>query len=230
MSQSIHPLQLSEQLLYKIKLKEDSSSIIKDLEGLKIRELVTVLNTDVKKLVFWINIYNAYFQILRQIRQVEKSKIYTSREIQIGEEKFSLDEIEHGILRNNRYKYSLGYFSNPFTRSIVKQLKVEKLDYRIHFALNCGAKSCPPIAFYKLDSIQDQLNLATETFLENESIIDDDNKIITTTKLFQWFHNDFGGKKGIVEIFNHHLNQSISGYKIKYSDYSWEEDLNNFIH
>ena len=40
-------------------------------------------------------------------------------------------------------------------------MAVDVIDFRIHFALNCGAKSCPPIAFYSYDKINDQLDLAT---------------------------------------------------------------------
>ena len=48
------------------------------------------------------------------------------------------------------------------------------------FALNCGAKSCPPIAFYNAADIDAQLDLATQAFLEGESEFDDEQKIIHT--------------------------------------------------
>ena len=82
---------------------------------------------------------------------------------------FSLDDVEHGILRRYRYKYSLGFITDLFPSKIIKKLAVSKIDYRIHFALNCGAKSCPPIAFYTSLNIEEELNLATQSFLESET-------------------------------------------------------------
>ena len=35
--------------------------------------------------------------------------------------------------------------------------------------------------------------------------------------------------KGIKDIFKNQLGKDISNYKIKYKEYSWEDDLNNFV-
>jgi hypothetical protein len=123
----------------------------------------------------------------------------------------------------------LGYLANPFTSKLIKDLAVDELDYRIHFALNCGAKSCPPIAFYKVKNINGQLDLATQSFLEGDTAFDEENKVVHTTALFQWFAGDFGGKKGIRKIYQQQLDKNISDYSIKYKEYSWEEDLGNFV-
>jgi len=222
------PLELSEKLLYSVKLKRENADLVQELQELGMDDLQFALNTDQKKLVFWINIYNAFYQILKATGEYKGKEIYKANDIHIAIEIFSLDEIEHGILRRNRHKLSLGLLPNPFTRSIIKELVVDKLDYRIHFALNCGAASCPPIAFYKLDSIDDQLDMATASFLEGESVIDHEKKKVSTTALFQWFKFDFGGEPGIREIFKTKLSTNIDDYKITYSDYSWEEHLDNF--
>lgn len=50
-----------------------------------------------------------------------------------------------------------------------KEQRVDKAGYRIHFALNCGAKSCPPIAFYKPRQMDRQLEMATKPYLEGEA-------------------------------------------------------------
>ncbi len=97
---------------------------------------------------FWINIYNAWFQILATREKKKSPEIFTGKLITIADTKFSLDDIEHGILRRYRWKLSRGYLPELFPGRLIKQLAVAKIDYRIHFALNCGAKSCPPIAFY----------------------------------------------------------------------------------
>ena len=229
MNQDHDPLKLSEELLYSVKVKKENTDLLENLTKLNLDGLIAHLDNDPKKLVFWINCYNAYYQILRQTHSVEKKKIYKVSDIHIAGETFSLDEIEHGILRRNTAKYSLGLLSNPFSRSVIKDLMVDKIDYRIHFALNCGAKSCPPIAFYNLAGIEDQLNLATQSFLESESVFDKEKKVLTTTALFQWFKFDFGGLDGIKTIYKKQLGMDINDYKIKYSDYSWEDALENFV-
>ena len=40
------------------------------------------------------------------------------------------------------------------------------MDYRIHFALNCGAKSCPAISFYSAKTLDQQLTTAENNFIE----------------------------------------------------------------
>ena len=220
---------LSEQLLLSVKMEEDSASIQFELASLAFDSLKKHLFDDEKKKAFWINIYNAYFLILRKDREVKKSDIYKKQLIEIAGRLFSLDNVEHGILRKYRYKYSLGFFVNVMTSKFVKEHAVDSLDYRIHFALNCGAKSCPPIAFYNPEKVNEQLDLSTQSFLEAESDFNDQKMIVSTTKLFLAYYWDFGGKKGIRKIFLSQLNKDISDYKIRYKKYSWEERLNNFV-
>ena len=105
---------------------------------------------------------------------------------------------------------------------------VDRLDWRIHFALNCGAQSCPPIAFYKVDQLDAQLDLATSSFLQSETSIDHDRKTIHLSKLFRWFAADFGGKSGIRKILADRLDTTISGYQLIYKPYNWDEQLGNF--
>ena len=218
---------LSEQLLLEVKLKKDTSSLEDMLQAIDTLNLSEKLNTDNKKKAFWINIYNAYYQILRK-KNFVKPDIYKKKLFTVAKQKFSLDDVEHGILRKYKYKYSLGFFANIFARKAIKRIAVDNLDYRIHFALNCGAKSCPPIAFYKESTINAQLDLATLSFLEGETEFDEVNKKIHTTALFKWFYADFGGTEGIKRIFKEKLGKDVSDYKINYKEYSWEDDLDNF--
>jgi len=221
--------QLSEALLLQVKMQKDTTQFETTLAEYPIDDLISGLETDSKKNAFWINIYNAYFQILRKVKKVDKKNIYKSKKIDIAGTRFNLDNIEHGILRRYRYKYSLGLFPNLLTPKLIKKLAVNKIDYRIHFALNCGAKSCPPIAFYNHKKLDQQLDLATQVFLEDESEYDDEKKVLRTTALFQWFKFDFGGQKGIREIYKSQLNKDLSGYSINYKEYSWDEQLDNFV-
>jgi hypothetical protein len=67
-----------------------------------------------KKKTFWINIYNAFYQILREKEKVDKQIIYKKKLFKIADTMFSLDDVEHGILRRYRYKYSLGFIADLF--------------------------------------------------------------------------------------------------------------------
>ena len=59
-------------------------------------------------------------------------------------------------------------------------------DPRIHFALVCGAKSCPPIRVYDPQNLQQGLQWATEGFCDEEVQIDVDRRLITLSMLFKW--------------------------------------------
>lgn len=222
------PNEMAEELLLLVKLEQDCSEIQRNLKIMSLDTLNSELTDDVKKKAFWINIYNAFYQIIRKEGVVKKSHVYTSRCIDLVGNTFSLDDIEHGILRKNKFKYSLGYFSNVFIPRTVKDLMVNELDYRIHFALNCGAKSCPPIAFYKVENLNHHLDLATRSFLDSETEYLPEKGIVWVSTLFKWFYADFGGNKGIVEIYRKQLGKDISSLKLKYKKYSWEDQLMNF--
>ncbi len=221
-------LQLSESLLYNTKIGAATFEIEFELENIELQQLISELTNDEAKKTFWINMYNSWYQILSARDNLKNPDIFSERKIPIAGVLFSLDEIEHGILRKYRWKYSLGYLPNIFTKKLIKRLAVLKMDYRIHFALNCGAKSCPPIAFYSYNKIDSQLDVATKSFMTSETIIDDFKKEINVTKIMYWFSGDFGGKNGIRAIVKKVIGKDVNGYRIKFKPYNWEDSLHNF--
>lgn len=219
---------LSEQLLLTVKKGDNYASLLDTLAHISTVEFINQLTDDKHKIAFWINIYNAFFQILRKDKHLKQPKIYTAKEMRMAGQKLSLDDIEHGILRRFRYKYSLGYLPNPFASALIKSWAVRSIDFRIHFALNCGAKSCPPIAFYSVDQLEEQLDLAGTSFIEVDSKINHEKKVMHISRLFLWFLKDFGGTNGARQIIGKYLQQDVTGYKIVYNHYSWEEHLDNY--
>lgn len=220
--------ELSGQLLLQIK-KQAATNIEQDaLASYSMSQFVEELRSDNALKTFWINIYNAYYQILAADHNESKGSIYKRKEIKIAGELFALDDVEHGILRRYRWKFSKGYLPHPFTPALIRKLAARKIDYRIHFALNCGAVSCPPIAFYDSENIDEQLDMATISFLEGETDIDTDHRTVTTSALLSWFSGDFGGKKGALDKIGQALNQDLSGYQLKFKKYNWEKQLANF--
>ncbi len=220
--------ELSERLLLSVKTEDSTGSIRKELKSIPLDSLIRTLNTDDKKNAFWVNMYNAYYQILYTDFDLRSPAIYKASLIEISELQLTLDDIEHGILRRYRHKYSLGYLPQLFVSKNIKQLAVSEVDYRIHFALNCGAKSCPAIAFYSSDKINSQLDLSAKSFISQETTIDSVTNEVHVSKLFSWFRADFGGKSGTKEIINKYLGVSVNDYKLSYNEYDWTESMENY--
>lgn len=220
--------QLSEKLLYQVKLTKPYSKVLSQLEKYDFSLLQKELVTDDLKKAFWINVYNALFVILKRDQDFSKPSIYKNKLIMVAGKPLSLDDIEHGIFRRFRYKYSLGYFKKWFVPKTIKMLAVDALDYRIHFALNCGAKSCPPIAFYNSEKIESQLQLAELSFLEGETTIDLEDQKLKTSMILKWYIGDFGGLRGIKKMLSRVLKKDFSKFTIGFKPYNWEEDLNNY--
>jgi len=221
-------LKLSEDLLYNVKVKEPTTMLELALVKMDMQKLISGLNNDDAIKTFWVNMYNAWYQILAVREKLKRPEIFTGSKINIAGKKFSLDDIEHGILRKYRWKYSMGYLPKFFPGKLIKQLAVSKIDYRIHFALNCGATSCPSIAFYSYEHIDRQLDLATKSFLSTETEFDENRKELKVTKIMDWFRGDFGGKNGIKKIIKNVLQRDVNHYTIKFKPYNWDEALHNF--
>jgi hypothetical protein len=221
-------LKLSETFLYQVKTETSTAEIELKLASIDRQLLIDGLDNDDAIKTFWVNMYNAWYQILAVREKQTRPKIFTGKMIPIAGVVFSLDDIEHGILRKYRWKYSKGYLPKFFPGRLIKQLAVAEIDYRIHFALNCGAKSCPPIAFYTYKHIDKQLDLAAKSFLTTETEIDDVSKTVYVTKIMDWFRGDFNGKKGIKKIIKQFLKMDISDYRIEFKPYNWDEALHNF--
>lgn len=229
MQKDMDPNQLAEALLLQVKKQEDTTPLEQQLaEGLSLSSLSAFLNTDNRRKAFWINMYNACFQILRSREGVTAPAIYGAPLVVIAGHRFSLDDIEHGILRRYRWKFSLGFLPHPFTPRLIRRLAVSRLDYRIHFALNCGAVSCPPIAFYHHDRLDSQLDGATRSFMESETVVDRAAGAVYVSRLLLWFLGDFGGFRGIRRLLKEVLGLDARAMKVRFREYSWEEALQNW--
>ena len=109
-------------------------------------------------------------------------------------------------------------------------MRVNKPVFNVHFALNCGAKDCPPVAIYEWERLQEQFSKGTKTYLERTTKYKADTKEVTVTSLFSWFRGDFGGKSGVKKILkNNGLIPSTKDIDINYGNYDWTLDLDNFI-
>jgi thiol-disulfide isomerase/thioredoxin len=227
-------LDLSERFIYAAKTGNETNELVQAIAALSLDSLQQSLPTDADKKAFWINLYNGFTQVRLKKdanQYVHRSAFYGSREMTIAGKKFSLDDIEHGILRHSSIKWSLGYLHKWFPSQTEKSLRVNRVDYRIHFALNCGAKSCPPIAFYHADNIDNQLNIATKAYLSGEAEYDSTNNVLKLPALMSWFRHDFGGKKKMLALAKDiSLIPKDANPAIQFKKYDWTLYLNNYSH
>jgi hypothetical protein len=225
-------LNTAKQLLTSLKESSNTDSLVTELKLLTESEIESQLKTDEAKISFWVNIYNAYILI----KLKDNAKLYEDRRsffklkcIPVGGQLLSFADVEHGILRHSKNEYSLGYLTNPFAPKYEKRWRVKNVDYRIHFALNCGAASCPPISILPKDcnGVLDQI---ATTYLKAHTKVLDKEKKLTTTVLAYWFKHDFGGKKGLRKILLSKgiINSNALSYDIDYSEYDWTLKLFNF--
>lgn len=224
---------LSQELLKAVKIELPTDSIKNQLAHLSPTDFEKMLSSHEEKMAFWLNIYNATSQFaLKEKPEIFKtkktrSKFYKMKLINVAGHLLSLDEIEHGILRRGKNKFSLGYLPRIFQRKFIRKSEVDRLDPRIHFSLNCGATSCPPILFYESKNLNDQLNQSTRGYLDGACLKTEKN--IEVPALFSWFRGDFGGKKGIYNFLeSYNIIQKGERKKLKYLPYDWTLALGNY--
>jgi len=149
------------------------------------------------KLAFCINVYNlmikhAFIKIGLPSSNLTRSAFFNGVKYNLGGQLFSFSELENGILRSNsKAPYSL---SKPFGRSDPRiKLICEKLDPRIHFALNCGANSCPPVKNFTAESIEEELRVVAQAFCEQDTsvAVDEDLNELHLCMIFSWYRSDF---------------------------------------
>jgi hypothetical protein len=171
------------------------------------------LTENVKK-AFFINLYNALaihaFVIFGHApTSIGRLKFFNSVSYKLGGQIWSLNAIEHGALRGNR-PTPAGFF--PFFRgSMFSSLplfanhgddrllcSMKQVDPRIHFALNCGAKSCPPVKLFSGENLDSELQLAAQSFCEGEENVKIEENKVTLSMILKWYSIDFG--KNDIEV------------------------------
>ena len=189
------------------------------------------------RLAFWINLYNTLVLdgviALRVQRSVMERRagitFFRQAAYIVGGQRVSCNDIEHGILRANR-GHPL-YPGRQFAPSD-QRLKwvIEPFDVRVHFALNCASRSCPPIRAYSPEKLDSQLDLATRSYLASDAEVLPEKNMLHLSSIFKWFARDFGGRAGIVEFVLSHLSdeeqrlwlsKERGRVSLRYKPYDW---------
>lgn len=161
-----------------------------------------------KKMAYWINAYNAFTikLILKNhpvgsITDLHGGKPWDVKWIKLGGKTYSLNNIENDILRP-QYK-----------------------DARIHFAVNCAAKSCPPVLnrAWTASNLNSNLEKQAKSFINNGNYNQINSDKIEISKIFDWYSADFGN---IIDFLNKYSKTKIeANAKVTYREYNWK--LNN---
>ncbi|MCB0633819.1 MAG: DUF547 domain-containing protein [Saprospiraceae bacterium] len=157
-----------------------------------------------EKLAYWINAYNAFTiklivdnYPLKSITDLHQGKPWDVKWIKLGTTTYSLNQIENEIIRPQ--------FNEP----------------RIHFAVNCAARSCPPLLnhAYTADKLDSQLTQQSKAFINNAQYNAIQGKSVNLSKIFEWYAGDFGN---LIAFLNKYSETSIQGNaKVAYQDYDW---------
>ena len=160
-----------------------------------------------ERLAFWINVYNALvlhgivrLGVRASVRRVWN--FFGRVSYRVGGCVLSLDDVEHGVLRDNRRRPWPPL--RPFgPRDPRRTLAVSPPDPRFHFAITCGAASCPPVGVYRAAALETQLEAATRNFVNQEVALAGDR--LACSRLFKWYRADFDGAGGVGPFLLRHL-------------------------
>jgi hypothetical protein len=200
----------------------DLDAYLATLQGVT-REGYATWNRE-ERLAFWINAYNAYtirlvldhypVSSIKKIGGLFKSpfaiEFIPLRGLR-GKD-LSLNDVEHEILRRE--------FDEP----------------RIHFAIVCASKGCPPLRAeaYRAADLDRQLDENARAFLADreKNRIDLENRTLYLSPIFEWFEGDFVKSAGSVPAFVARFVDEKTGaslrdggkWSVKDTQYDW--DLN----
>ena len=170
------------------------------------------------KLAFWINAYNILaIELVLRHYPVESIKdigsfffpVWDKQVARIEGDSITLGGIEHEILRP---------MGEP----------------RIHAAIICASTSCPPLARkpFRSDRLEQDLSAATRAWLASPKKgieIDRERGIVTLSRIFDWFDEDFEAFGGPLRWIAPFMNEDDAAWllregptaSIRYFEYDW---------
>lgn len=157
---------------------------------------------------------------------VKRGKFFNDAAYVIAGKRLTSVELEHDVLRRRMRDNDsrVGW-------------KLAEKDARMHFILNCGAQSCPPIVALAPEHAEEMLQDATERFIERNCHVELDEKRVTLSRLFKWFRNDFtpGSDRDndLMDWISQRASKDKSAeiallvgsdYKVKFAVYNWADN------
>lgn len=126
---------------------------------------------------YYLTAYNAYILFYAAAAYPDRHSLWSrlglfkNKDIILGRRELTLNDLEHNIIRK------------------------EFLDPRIHFALNCGARGCPPLkaGVIAQNATESELEEAARRFINDPANVrlDEASRTLYLSKIFDWFESDF---------------------------------------
>ncbi len=228
------PSDCARQLLAAVRGDDDPSPYRRRLATYEADALRRVREDRPTALAFWTNLYNAGTQLLL----AERPALYESRLrflrffgadcLTVANTTLSLADVEHGILRG-RASWGLGYVPRLWSSAFERRYRLADPDPRVHFALNCGAASCPAIRAYERDRIDEQLDRATRAYLDDVEY-DAAGGVARVPRLFLWYRGDFGGGDGIRDLLRAYgVVPEDASPRLKHRGWDWTREAGKFV-
>jgi uncharacterized protein DUF547 len=161
-----------------------------------------------QQLAFYINAYNAW--ILHEALEKYPTKsvkdalftFFTGKRITVAGQQTSFNALEKETIRSK--------FNDP----------------RVHFALNCASRSCPPLSrqAFTGGNLDSQFETLAKVYVNSDKGVrfNAANKAAELSKIFDWYKDDFKGEGGPVAFINKRRSSPLPpDAKISYQDYDW---------
>jgi hypothetical protein len=184
-------------------LQKNKSSLESYLKTLQ-QNVPTTSWSKSEQLAYWINVYNAFTiklvidnYPLKSIKDLHNGKPWDVKWIKIGDKTYSLNNIENDIIRP-KYK-----------------------EPRIHFAVNCAAKSCPPLLnkAWTANNLETNLANQAEKFINSTKYNQISASAVKASRIFDWYKEDFGD---LINYLNQFSSTKINNTaKITFVEYDW---------
>ncbi len=126
-----------------------------------------------------------------------------------------------------------GFFDRPKRRVGGREVSLNQLekewilpefhDARVHFALNCGARSCPALQsepFRQVD-LEATLERVTREALGNDVHLRLEGRSVRVTSLFDWYRADFEPSGGVVAFIRRYRADVPEDARVGFLRYDW---------
>ena len=161
-----------------------------------------------QQLAFYINAYNAWILHEALAKYPTKSvkdalfTFFTGRRLTVAGQQTSFNALEKETIRSK--------FGEP----------------RVHFALNCASRSCPPLnrEAFSGDKLDGQFEKLAKGYVNSERGVKyaADSKTADLSKIFDWYKDDFKSDGGALAFINKRRGSQIpADAKISYQEYDW---------
>jgi hypothetical protein len=182
---------------------------------------------------FWLNVFNA--AVLRDAPELaladsvrEVQGFFERRRLKVGGLVYSLDDIEHGLLRGNVPKF--GRLRPPMRRDDPRLAHMPlAYDERMHFAMYSASRSSPAFRVFDAGKLDVQLEAATAEYVRRNVQVERAGALVVLPRLFYWYAADFGGEQAALEFALARLDDETvelvdrrrGRVKIRYAEFDW---------